>query len=182
VSVSEDLVGGKDWNRDGRIGRLESFIGHPTAFARDVAINILANVIAGGLVVAVVYLFGVLTGWFPLNILAYVTAVWALSIAIVLTGVWLVSLPSRQPLFVFAGLAFVLSVGNAVYLTLNFSVAQSFVLLIPPMVAGMGTVLISERLRMRGAAARRAAARPTTMPGMRWIDQPVRSTVGDRDS
>jgi hypothetical protein len=56
--LMDDAAGRPDWNRDGRVGPVEGFIGSRTGFARDVLVNVLANLIAA----AIIYLGAVAGG------------------------------------------------------------------------------------------------------------------------
>ncbi|GAA2579501.1 hypothetical protein GCM10010435_65810 [Winogradskya consettensis] len=51
----------KDQNRDGLVGPIESFIGERQRFARDVVVNVLANLLAA----AILYILGVAVGLLP---------------------------------------------------------------------------------------------------------------------
>lgn len=64
-----------DWNRDGRTGPVEGFIGGRRTFVKDVLVNVLANLLAG----AVIYLGAVAGGyiqpsWFPVAVATVIAA------------------------------------------------------------------------------------------------------------
>src|SRR4051812_8638947 len=70
-----------DWNRDGGDGPTEGLVGVRSELTRDVMINVVANLIAGAITAALIYVLGALSGLFPLNKVAFAGAIFTIAAA-----------------------------------------------------------------------------------------------------